>query len=133
MLLAEFDGDGGHLALRLGVDPREGSLLGLTRAMNAHEPELETLLPHWLTAGHRGWPTVLLGLPDPAADLAELRSPDITDRALTVLASCFPLVVCDVGHRLRRGSDPDTAAVRLHRDVITAADAVSARPQRRPP
>jgi Flp pilus assembly CpaE family ATPase len=123
VLLAEFDADGGQLALRLGADPREGSLLGLARAANADEPELDALLPHWLAGGGRGWPTVLLGLPDPTADLTEIRSPDLTERVLTVLTASFPLVVCDVGHRLRRGSDPDPA-VRLHRDLLASADAV---------
>ena len=123
VLLAEFDGDGGQLALRLGADPREGSLLGLVRALKADEPEPEALLPHWLVGDRRGWPAVLLGLPDPPIDLAETSSPGLIERLLTVLAASFPLIVCDVGDRLRRGGEAD-AAVRLHHDLLVGADAV---------
>jgi Flp pilus assembly CpaE family ATPase len=123
VLLAEFDGDGGQLALRLGADPREGSLLGLVRALKANEPEPEALLPHWLLDDRRGWPAVLLGLPDPPTDLAETSSPGLIERLLTVLAASFPLIVCDIGDRLRRAGEAD-AAVRLHRDLLVSADAV---------
>ncbi len=123
LLLCELDGDGGQLALRLGADPREGSLLGLARAVAGNEPEPELLLSHWLLEPARGWPPVLLGPPEPPADLVETSGPGLVERLLAVLAASYPLVVCDVGQRLRRGGDPD-AAVRLHRDVLTSADAV---------
>jgi Flp pilus assembly CpaE family ATPase len=123
LLLSELDGDGGQLALRLGADPREGSLLGLARALQANEPELEALLPHWLVEAGRGWPPVLLGPPDSPADLAETTGPGLVERLLAVLAASFPLVVCDVGQRLRRSGEPDPST-RLHRDVLVSADAV---------
>jgi MinD-like ATPase involved in chromosome partitioning or flagellar assembly len=125
VLLAEFDGDGGQLALRLGADPREGSLLGLVRALktDSDEREMGALLAHWLVEGAHGWPAVMLGLPDPPVDLAETTSPGLTERLLTVLAASFPIVICDVGHRLRGGSETD-AAIRLHRGLLIAADAV---------
>ena len=123
LLLSELDGDGGQLALRLGADPREGSLLGLVRALKANEPEPEVLLAHWLVEAGRGWPPVLLGPPDSPADLAETTDPGLVERLLAVLAASFPLVVCDLGQRLRRGVEPD-ASTRLHRDVLVAADAV---------
>ena len=123
VLLVECDGDGGQLALRLGADPREGSLLGPARALSANEPNLESLLPRWLVGGEAGWPAVLLGLPDPVADLAESNIAGLTGRLLELLAASFPLVVCDVGHRLRCGTHVDEA-VRLHRELLTDADAV---------
>jgi Flp pilus assembly CpaE family ATPase len=123
VLLVECDGDGGHLALRLGADPREGSLLGPARALNANEANLESLLPRWFVGGERGWPAVLLGLPDPPTDLAEVSRAGVSERLLELLTRSFPLVVCDVGHRLRSGTQLDQA-VRLHRELLTGADAV---------
>ena len=123
VLLAECDGDGGQLALRLGIDPRQGSLLGPARALNTHDPNAASLLPRWLVGGERGWPDVLVGLPDPPTDLAELNSPGMTEQLLAMLTGSFPMVVCDVGHRLRSGIEPDPA-VRLHRELLTGADAV---------
>ena len=124
LLLCELDGDGGHLALRLGADPREGSLLGLARALKASEPDPAALLSHWLIDAGRGWPSVLLGSPDPSADLADATVPGMVERILSVLAAPFPLVVCDVGQRLRRSSGDPDAATRLHRDVLATADVV---------
>ena len=123
VLLSELDGDGGQLSLRLGADPREGSLLGLARALKANEPELDVLLSHWLVEVGRGWPPVLLGSPDAPADLAEASGPGLVEPLLGVLAASFPLVVCDLGQRLRRGGEPDPST-RLHRDVLASADAV---------
>jgi Flp pilus assembly CpaE family ATPase len=122
-LLVEMDGDGGGLSVRLDVDRQEGSLLGLARALRRNDPELHELLGRWIVAGKRGWPNVLLGVPDPQRNLAEIFSPGIVSALLNVLAEQFALVVCDVGHRLARGSEAD-AAVRLHRDVVVSADAV---------
>jgi Flp pilus assembly CpaE family ATPase len=123
VLLAEFDGDGGQLALRLDADPQQGSLLGLARALRRNEPELRELLSRWLVGGERGWPRVLVGPPDPQRTLSDLVVPGVAQGLLDLLADEFALVVCDVGSRLARGGEPD-AAVRLHRDVLVAADAV---------
>ena len=124
LLLCELDGDGGQLALRLGADPREGSLLGLARAVKADEADQAELLSHWLIDAGRGWPTVLLGSPQPPADLVDATGPGMVDRLLNVLAESFPLVVCDVGQRLRRSSGDPDAATRLHRDALASADVV---------
>lgn len=123
VLLAEFDGDGGQLALRLDADPQQGSLLGLARALRRNEPELRELLSRWLVGAERGWPRVLLGPPDPQRTLSDLVVPGVAQGVLDLLADEFALVICDVGSRLARGDEPD-AAVRLHRDVLVAADAV---------
>jgi Flp pilus assembly CpaE family ATPase len=123
VLLAELDGDGGHLALRLGADPQQGSLLGLARGLRRNEPETRELLARWLVGGERGWPRVLLGPPDPQRSLSEVVVPGVAQDLVDLLADEFALVVCDVGCRLARGEEPD-AAVRLHRDVVVAADAV---------
>ena len=125
VLLAELDGDGGRLALRLGVDPREGSLLAALRALRAGEANPAALLPHWLLEGRRGWPSVLPGLPDGAADLAEAPAAGLAAALLDLLAASFPLVVCDLGQRLAPGGERDLA-VRLHREAALAADAVVA-------
>ncbi len=122
LLLAELDADGGGLAARLGLDAQEGSLLGLTRALAAGEADIATLLPYWLAGGSRGWPPLLLGFPGPSADLAEALDAAPGGRLVDVLAASFPLVVCDVGQRLRGG--PGDLAARLHREVCLAADAV---------
>lgn len=123
VLLAEFDGDGGQLALRLDADPQQGSLLGLARALRRNEPELRELLSRWLVGGQRGWPRVLLGPPDPQRTLSDLVVPGVAQGLLDLLADEFALVVCDVGSRLARGGEAD-AAVRLHRDVLVSSDAV---------
>ena len=95
VLLAELDGDGGQLALRLDADPQQGSLLGLARALQRDEPELQALVSGWLVGGERGWPRVLLGPPDPQRSLAEVVPPGVPQRLLDVLAEQFALVVCD--------------------------------------
>ena len=123
LLLCELDGDGGQLALRLGADPREGSLLGLARAVNARRGSTELLLSHWLIDAGRGWPTVLLGSPEPPADLAEATGPGMVERLLAVLAASFPLVVCDVGSEAapeqRRAGRRDPSAPRRARSQPT--------------
>lgn len=123
VVLAEFDGDGGHLGLRLDADPQQGSLLGLARALRRDDPELRELLSGWLAGDARGWPPALIGVPDPQRNLSEVVAPGVTAALLGLLAEEFALVVCDVGYRLARADEPD-AAVRLHRDVLAAADAV---------
>ncbi len=122
-LLVECDGDGGQLAVRLDADPQQGSLLGLARALQRDDPELHELLTRWLVGGKRGWPQVLLAAPDPQHQLADLVIPGAVQALLAELSQRFALVVCDVGQRLARGSEPDPA-VRLHRDILVSADAV---------
>jgi Flp pilus assembly CpaE family ATPase len=123
VLLAEFDGDGGQLALRLGADPHVGSLLGAARALRRNDPELRELLSRWLAGGERGWPHVLLAPPDPQRTLGEVVVPGLAHGLVDLLAQQFALLVCDVGHRLTRSDQPD-AAVRLHRDLLVCADVV---------
>ena len=62
--------------------------------------------------------------PSLATDLADATGPGTVEQLLNVLSESFPLVVCDVGHRLRRGSGDPDAATRLHRDVLVSADVV---------
>lgn len=123
VLLAECDGDDGALAVRADADPQQGSLLGLARALQRGDPELEQLFPRWLAGGERGWPQLLLGAPDPQRTLHEIVAPGGVPALVGFLADRFDLVVCDVGHRLARTGEPDPA-VRLHRDLLVAADAV---------
>jgi Flp pilus assembly CpaE family ATPase len=123
VLLAEFDGDGGQLALRLGADPHAGSVLGAARALRRNDPELRELLSRWVAGGERGWPHVLLAPPDPQRTLDEVVVPGLTQGLVDLLAEQFALLVCDLGHRLTRSDQPD-AAVRLHRDLLVCADVV---------
>ncbi|HET8895306.1 MAG TPA: hypothetical protein VFM96_14535 [Gaiellaceae bacterium] len=123
VMLAEFDGDGGQLALRLGADPHAGSLLGAARALRRNDPELRELLSRWVAGGERGWPHVLLAPPDPQRTLGEVVVPGLAQGLVDLLAEQFALLVCDLGHRLTRSDQPD-AAVRLHRDLLVCADVV---------
>jgi MinD-like ATPase involved in chromosome partitioning or flagellar assembly len=118
-LLVEADALGGGLALRLGADPNEGSILGLIRATQAGEGALRELLERW-RCEREGWPAVLLGAPDPQA-LGEFSQPGAVTHALDALADVYPLVVCDVGFLL---ADPQVPATRAHREVLINADAV---------
>jgi MinD-like ATPase involved in chromosome partitioning or flagellar assembly/CheY-like chemotaxis protein len=122
VLLVELDADGSRIARRLGVDPHEGSLLGLVRALAAGEDDPAALLPHWIVTGSRGWPAVLPGLPDPTRDLDQTTAPALAERLLETLSAAYPLVVCDLGHRLGRGGGD--SAVSLQRDVAVVADAL---------
>src|SRR4029077_7092650 len=61
-VLIELDALGGGLDLRLGTDPREGSTLGLARAVRAEDGALGELLERWLT-NRDGWPPALVGAP----------------------------------------------------------------------
>lgn len=134
VLLAEFDADGGRLGVRLGLDDSGDALLGLTRALQAGETGVATLLPHWIAGEHDGWSAVLAAPSADVGGLAELADAGVAARVLDVLTASFPLVVCDVGQRLRCGGASDLAA-RLHREVVTAADALilvlGARPEQR--
>jgi hypothetical protein len=121
-VLVELDALGGGLDLRLGTDPRQGSLLGLARAVGAGDGAVGELLDRWLTV-REGWPPALVGAPDPARALGELASPGVPAAAVRALASLYPLVVADVGFLLFEGEDAG-AACRVHREAVVAADAV---------
>lgn len=119
-VLVEVDALGGGLDVRLGADATQGSLLGLIRAADGGGVQRE-LVERWLTDAD-GWPSVLLGPPDPHA-LTELAQPGAMTGALYSLAGLYPLTVCDVGAFLAEdGQLP--AAARLHREALIAADAV---------
>jgi MinD-like ATPase involved in chromosome partitioning or flagellar assembly len=123
VILADFDGDGGELALRFGVDVREGSLVALVRALGENESDLPALLPHWVSAASGGWPAVLPGLVDAQLELRDHASPELGGRLVRLLAQYAQLLVCDVGHRLR-GGDGGDRALELHRSAVASADMV---------
>ena len=121
-ILVELDALGGGLDLRLGADPRQGSLLGLTRAVAAGDGALGELLERWL-AVREGWPPVLVGAPDLEQALGELARPGAVAATLRALASAYPLAVADVGFLLAEGEEAGPAC-RVHREAVVAADAV---------
>lgn len=121
-VLVELDALGGGLDLRLGADPRQGSVFGLARAVQAGDGALGELFERWLTA-RDGWPPVLLGPPDPARALEELARPGIAAGVLRALATLCPLVVADVGFVLAEGEDVGPAC-RVHREALVESDAV---------
>ena len=121
-VLVELDALGGGLDLRLGADPRQGSLLGLARAVGGGDGALGELLDRWLTA-REGWPPVLVGAPDPERQLGELARPGVVAATLRALASVQPLVIADVGFLLAEGDDAGSAC-RVHREAVVTADAV---------
>jgi MinD-like ATPase involved in chromosome partitioning or flagellar assembly len=120
-VLVELDALGGGLDLRLGADARQGSVLGLARAVEAGDGGLDELLERWLTV-REGWPPALVGPPDPGQALGELARPGAAAAALRALASLYPLVIADVGSLLFEGADAGPAC-RLHREAVVAADA----------
>ena len=121
-VLVELDALSGGLDLRLGADPRQGSLLGLARAVAAGDGALGELLERWLTV-REGWPPVLVGLPDPEQTLGELAHPGAAAGTLRALAAVYPLTVCDLGFLLAEGDEAGPAC-RVHREAVVAADAV---------
>jgi hypothetical protein len=121
-VLVELDALGGGLDLRLGADPRQGSLLGLTRAVASDDSGLGELLERWLTVPE-GWPPVLIGPPDPEQAVGELARPGVVAASLRALAAVHPLVIADVGFLLSEGEEIG-AACRVHREALVAADAV---------
>jgi Flp pilus assembly CpaE family ATPase len=121
-LLVELELLDSTLALRLGVDPQRGSLLGLVRGQ-AVDGSLPDLLARWTTAGDRGWPPALVAPPDPRLHLDELARPGAIRSALEAAASVYPLVVADVGALLALPGELPKA-VRVHREALLTADAV---------
>ncbi len=121
-VLVELDALSGGLDLRLGADPRQGSLLGLARAVAAGDGALGELLERWLTV-REGWPPVLVGLPDPEQTLGELAHPGAAAGTLRALAAVYPLTVCDLGFLLAEGDEAGPAC-RVHREAVVEADSV---------
>lgn len=118
-VLVEADALGGGLAARLGVDPGDGSLAGLIRAIDAGESRVRELVERWLVQPE-GWPSVLLGPSDPQI-AGELARPGVMTAALDTLATLYPVVVCDVAFLLTNGQQQP---VHLHREALINADAV---------
>ncbi len=118
-VLVEADALGGGLAARLGVDPGDGSLAGLIRAIDAGESGVRELVERWLVQPE-GWPAVLLGPSDPQI-ASELARPGVMSAALATLAALYPVVVCDVAFLL---TDGQQQPVHLHREALINADAV---------
>jgi Flp pilus assembly CpaE family ATPase len=118
-VLVEADALGGGLAARLGVDPGDGSLTGLIRAIDAGESGVRELVERWLVQPD-GWPSVLLGPSDPQI-ASELGKPGVMTAALDTLAALYPVVVCDVAFLL---TDGQQQPVHLHREALINADAV---------
>jgi Flp pilus assembly CpaE family ATPase len=121
-LLVELDALGGGLDLRLGADPRQGSLLGLSRAVRCGDGALGELLERWVTM-REGWPPLLLSPPEPEHSLEELAEPGAVAAALRALSCAYPLVVADLGFLLSEGDEAGPAC-RLHREAVVTADAV---------
>jgi hypothetical protein len=122
-LLVEVDllGNAG-LALRLGSDASQGSLLALLRATRSGESALAELLERWLIT-RTGWPPVLLAPPEPERAIDELDQPGAIRTGLDALAATHSLVIADVGHLLAEPGSISPVA-RCHREALLAADAV---------
>jgi Flp pilus assembly CpaE family ATPase len=117
-LLVELDALGGALAVRIGADPRHGSLRGVVRAAQAGDRTIGELLARWISEAG-GWPAALVAPTDLESALDELAAPGAIGGALRALRVRFPLTVCDVGFLL------DVApAGRIHREALVSADAV---------
>jgi Flp pilus assembly CpaE family ATPase len=122
-LLVELDllGDAG-LALRLGSDASQGSLLALLRATAGGEPALGELLERWLVV-RAGWPAVLLAPAQPGQVIEELDRPGAIRAGLDALAAQHPLVIVDLGFLLVQPGALGPVE-RCHREALVAADAV---------
>lgn len=121
-LLVELDGLGGSLSVRLGTNPRQGSVLGLIRAAEQGEDVVPELLERWISVVP-GWPPVLLGPAAGDPGLSEPTHPGAIARAMDALRAAYPLSVWDVGFLLTAGGEVVPPA-RIHREAIIAADSV---------
>ncbi|MBA3841932.1 MAG: hypothetical protein H0X39_04825 [Actinobacteria bacterium] len=122
-LLVELDllGNAG-LALRLGSDATQGSLLALLRATQSGEAALAELLERWLVS-RIGWPPTLLAPAQPEQVIEELDQPGAIRAGLDALAEQYPLVIVDVGFLLAQPGALGPVE-RCHREALVAADAV---------
>jgi len=122
-LLVELDllGNAG-LALRLGSDATQGSLLALLRATRSGEAALAELLERWLVS-RNGWPPTLLAPAQPEQVIDELDQPGAIRAGLDALAEQYPLVIVDVGFLLAQPGALGPVE-RCHREALVAADAV---------
>jgi DNA-binding NarL/FixJ family response regulator len=122
-LLVECDLGQGGLALRVGADPQQGSLLGLVRAgPGADGEELVRMLARWTIAPER-WPALLVAPADVDRDLDELAEPGAIRSALAAAASTYPLVIADVGSLLATAGEVPKVA-HCHREALVSADSV---------
>jgi MinD-like ATPase involved in chromosome partitioning or flagellar assembly len=110
------------LAVRLGSDAQQGSLLALLRATRSGEPALGELLERWLVS-RSGWPPLLLAPPQLEQVIDELDQPGAIRRALDAVAAPQPLVLVDVGFPLAQPG-PLGPVERCHREALLAADGV---------
>ena len=110
------------LAVRLGSDAQQGSLLALLRATRSGEAALGELLERWLVS-RSGWPPLLLAPPQPEQVIEELDQPGAIRGALDALAAQRPLVLVDVGSLLAQPG-PLGPVERCHREALLAADGV---------
>lgn len=122
-LLVELDLLGNAaLALRLGSNATQGSLLALLRATRSGEAALAELLERWLVS-RTGWPPTLLAPAQPEQVIEELDQPGAIRAALDALAEQYPLVIVDVGSLLAQPGALSPVE-RCHREALVAADAV---------
>lgn len=122
-LLIECDLGDGALALRVGADPQQGSLLGLVRASpGVAAEELSRLLARW-TLAREQWPSLLVAPPDTDRHIDELAEPGAIRSALEAAASAYPVVVADVGSLLATAGEVPKVA-HCHREALLSADAV---------
>lgn len=120
-VLVELDALGGALALRLGADPAEGSVLAVARALAAGEHGLGELVDRWLCR-RDGWPPTL-PYGDAAEAAAMLTQPGAVRHALEALNRISPLCFIDVGFLLAEAGELGPCC-RIHREAIVSADAV---------
>jgi Flp pilus assembly CpaE family ATPase len=120
-VLVEVDALGGALALRLGAEAAEGSMLAVARALAAGEQGLGELVERWVCR-REGWPAAL-----PYGDAAEagtmLTRPGAVRHALEALTRISPLCFVDVGFLLAE-ADELGPCCRIHREALVSADAV---------
>lgn len=122
-LLVELDLLGSAaLALRLGSDATQGSLLALLRATRGGEVALAELLERWLVS-RIGWPPTLLAPAQPEQVIEELDQPGAIRAGLDALAEQYPLVIVDVGFLLAQPGALGPVE-HCHREALVAADAV---------
>ena len=117
VVLAALDGAAGRLSGEAGAG---GGFAGLPPAPNGATGPARSEAA--LSATRSGFELLQPGEPQRAA-AAEPAEGELAGQLLDPLRSSYPLVLCDLGHRLRPACAGDLAA-RLHREVARAADLV---------